>query len=422
MFTALCLGLTLACAGDPTPAAGAVEIHVQPDGRQPWTVRYETERPVARLIFPQSPDDSRVRGWRPEAGFEVVSSPEGEALRRIDGAAFSTASVAMDPVYRELPKSYAPFSPYGDGGMLFHTGRLFACAEACADGQTYRFTLTSERPVLVDGRREIGEAVWTDRDGGRSVYVGDTRPAETEFGAAIIDGALPAAIREQLERELPAFMSLYADKLGVLDYQPMLFVSYDTRHDELGRVGNQGGTLPGQVFIHLYGAEWERRLAEGGFGDGLRWHFAHEAAHLYQRQLFAPEPESSWIHEGGAEAMAWLALRDSDPALAEAHLSEANTRCAASLQAAGSLRQAISGGDFDAAYVCGFLILVEVDRRVRVADPASDGLFTVWRDYVELSGDRGGSEEAFVAAVRRAGGDALADWTYGAARTATLPA
>ena len=420
MLAALCFGMTLACGGvQASPAP--VEINIRPDGRRPWTVRYETERPVTRLVFPQSPDDSRARGWRPEAGFEVVSGPDGEALRRVDGAAFSAATVTMDPVYRELPKSYAPFSPYGDGGMLFHTGRLFACAEACADGQTYRFVLSSDRPVLVDGRSETGEVAWTDRDDGRSVYVGDTRPAETAFGTAVIDGALPAAIGDQLNRELPAFMTLYAGKLGRLDYRPMLFVSYDTRHDEPGRVGNQGGTLPGQVFIHLYGAEWERRLAEGGAADGLRWHFAHEAAHLYQRQLFAPEPESAWIHEGGAEAMAWLALRDTDPALAEAHLSEARTKCAASLAAAGSLRQAISGGDFDAAYACGFQILVEVDARVRAKDPTSDGLFTVWRAYIEEADGRG-SEAAFMAAVRATGGDALADWTHAAARSATIAA
>src|SRR5687768_16852355 len=124
MLAALCFGLTLVCAGAHAPNAGPIEIHDQPDGRKPSTVRYETDQPVARLVFPQSPDDSRVRGWRPEAGFELVSDPDGEALRRVDGAAFSAATVAMDPVYRELPKSYAPFSPYGDGGMLFHTGRL----------------------------------------------------------------------------------------------------------------------------------------------------------------------------------------------------------------------------------------------------------------------------------------------------------
>lgn len=421
MLAALCLGLSLVCAGASPPSAGPVEVHIQPDGRKPWTVRYETEQPVSRLVFPQSPDDSRARGWRPEVGFEVVSGPDGEALRRVDGAAFSAATVVMDPVYRELPKSYAPFSPYGDGGMLFHTGRMFACAEACADGQTYRFVLTSDHPVLVDGRSNEGEVAWTDRDDGRSVYVGDTLPAETEFGSAIIDGALPAAIREQLERELPAFMTLYAGKLGTLDYRPMLFVSYDTRHDEPGRFGNQGGTLPGQVFIHLYGLEWERRLAEGDAADGLRWHFAHEAAHLYQRQLFAPEPENAWIHEGGAEAMAWLALRDTDPALAEAHLADARTRCGASLAAAGSVRQAVTAGDFDASYVCGFLILVEVDARVRAAKPDSDGLFTVWRAYVDKAGGRG-SEAAFLAAVRSVGGAGLAAWTEGAARSAAIGA
>ena len=39
----------------------------------------------------------------------------------------------LTPTYRHLSKDYAPFSPFSDGGLLFHSGRFFACADECAD-------------------------------------------------------------------------------------------------------------------------------------------------------------------------------------------------------------------------------------------------------------------------------------------------
>ena len=65
------------------------------------------------------------------------------------------------------------------------------------------------------------------------------------------------------------------------------------------------------------------------------------------------------------------------------------------------------------------MFLVEVDKRVRAADPASDGLFTVWRAYIDEADGRG-SEAAFLAAVRSVGGEALSAWTEEAARSATI--
>ena len=111
-------------AGSPTP-----EILVTALRGMQWQVRYDFAQPVDKLEFRRSPDDSRGRTWLPDQGFEIITTDRGEVARRKDGAQFRTVRFRMSPTYSVLPKEYAPFSPFGDGGMLFHTGRFFACQD-----------------------------------------------------------------------------------------------------------------------------------------------------------------------------------------------------------------------------------------------------------------------------------------------------
>ena len=75
------------------------------------------------------------------------------------------------------------------------------------------------------------------------------------------DEALPDPIRSQLARQLPAFMQIYSQRLAKLARPPMLFVSYDVSpyEEKPDSWGSQGGVLPGQIFIHFYGARWPEK-------------------------------------------------------------------------------------------------------------------------------------------------------------------
>jgi hypothetical protein len=66
---------------------------------------------------------------------------------------------------------YAPFSPFGDGGMLFHTGRLFACADRCSQDESWSTDLWAddEDRIVLGGKSLQARARWTDRDEGRVV-------------------------------------------------------------------------------------------------------------------------------------------------------------------------------------------------------------------------------------------------------------
>jgi hypothetical protein len=147
-----------------------------------WKVEYRMEQQARSLVFPRSPDNSRAQGWIPEADFEIVSSERGEVARRRDGAPFTSASFMFEPKYIPREKDYAPFSPFGDGGMLFHTGRLFACPDVCLDDAEWSMQLLVIEPdrIIVNSRREAHSASWTDHGDGRKIFVGKSDPIEMQ--------------------------------------------------------------------------------------------------------------------------------------------------------------------------------------------------------------------------------------------------
>ena len=406
------LGAAQAWSGDRAADTLTPEILVTAFHTKQWQVRYDFDAPVARMVFARSPDDSRVQTWTPDQGFEIVATDAGEIARRKDGATFRSVRFRLSPHYRALPSDYAPFAPFGDGGTLFHSGRFFACAEDCPAKPLWSMTLwaSPEDRIILDGAERRGQAHWIDQDEGRGIYVGSTAPTQTPDMIALLDQALPAAIRNQLLRQLPAFMRLYSQKLGKAPVRPMLFVSYDVSpyEGEPKRWGSQGGVLPGQVFIHFYGTRWPEEIGKQGTADQLSWHFAHEAAHIYQGK-FATDPVDYWIHEGTAEAFAAMALRSLDAsamAFAQSKIEGAKVKCHDQL-AGRTIRDALVAGTSDVAYTCGMLLHLQIDAQIRDTTHR-DGIYAVWREYTKSAST---GENAYLAAVSAVGGGQLAEAT-----------
>ena len=412
---ALFLGITfLAAAGagrsdaaDQPDVAAHIAITAPTEGE--WTVAYTLPAPAAELVFVRSPDDSRGEDWTAPDGFKIVFEGGSERARRTDGQPFSEIRFGVPPRYRDLPKDYAPFMPFGDGGRLFYTGRMFACGGECPDDARWTMSIeTAQEFVLVDGERHDARASWSDSGQGRNVYVGHAEPVVSDDVVALIDTALPPQIRRQLETYLPRFSAHFTQQLGALGYTPMLFASYDVSPQD-GRWGRQGGTLPGQVFMHFYGQVWPSRIDDPALPDDLAWFFAHEAGHMYQHEAWADGDVNAWIHEGGAEAFAALALRAQGAGnVAEAKVASARRECTAAV-AQTSVRDAIAAGKFDVAYSCGLLVSLAIDDAVKRTDRGGDGLYKVWRDFIASEPPGRHTEAGFLAAVARAGGDRLAD-------------
>ena len=408
-FANFFLAITCIASGAAQAASETPEILVTALRGMQWQVRYDFARPVDKLEFKSSPDDSRGRTWLPDQGFEIVTIDRGEVARRKDGAQFSSVRFRMSPTYSYLPKEYAPFSPFGDGGMLFHTGRFFACQDRCPDDASWSMYLwaATDDQIILDSKVVKAEAHWVDRGDGRSVYIGKNVPQQTDDFIAVLDTALPERIRSQLLTQLPEFMHLFSGKLGALPTRPMLFVSYDVSHPK--GWGRQGGVLPNQVFIHFYGSKWPAEMEKPDFANDLAWHFAHESAHLYQRRT-ATTAGDDWITEGSAEAFAATALRADAGAYVQSAEEKARGECREQLKGR-SVQDAIAAGTSDAAYSCGMLINLAVDSKVRLATKR-DGIYAVWSNYLRRPSNKGSvvSRAAYLEAVSAVGDADIAAW------------
>ncbi len=188
---------------------------------------------------------------------------------------------------------------------------------------------------------------------------------------AIIDPGLPTAARRHLDRSLPEAIQDLAAIYGPLSFKPELYVSIDDEPEKNGRISSQGGTLPRQIFMHFDGEGAKQRvLADSPLW--LEWFFAHEAAHLFQQDKsgkLVGDDRFGWMHEGGADAMAALAMVRRGPA-ERAYVMNRNEgaekACAAGL-ATTTLSKASAEGKFDLHYQCGLIMWLAIDQDLRRA-------------------------------------------------------
>ena len=166
----------------------------------------------------------------------------------------------------------------------------------------------------------------------------------------------------------------------------MLFVSYDPDFEK-GR-GRQGGTLPGQVFMHFYGPGWEDSESDYNSPEEIAWFFAHEAGHLFQHGV-SGALQSSWIHEGAAEAFAYLLAGDLE-AVPEEYLAMRRQRAIEDCRDAlgdGTLTSAAERGHFSDYYQCGLVIFLAIDAATRVNSDDRQDLFGFWATLIAASSE-----------------------------------
>ncbi|WP_124748952.1 hypothetical protein [Alteromonas facilis] len=364
------------------------DIELSKSEQGDWAVTYTLEKPASKLVFLRNPDQSRVERWTPkDAGFALQADEQGEYIVRLDGEPFSRVSFSLTPTYRSLLKDYAPFSPFSDGGSLAYSGRFFTCVDSCefAENQ-WRFTAAppANEHVIVNGAIHTEAVSWNDQDSGRNLYIGQQHPIEGASFVALIDDKLPDILKSVLDAQLPQFMAYFSQKLGVVaGAKPMLFASYSNKPGS----SSQGGTLPNQIFMHWDFDDLEDRIQSQQYVDQTLWFFAHEAAHFFQRtpsgeSLFG-ESEQSWIHEGGADYLAMMAVRDMYPKMQsyiDTKVEQYQQHCASGLTET-ALIEAGSKGQFMLYYSCGFFVHKALDEEIRSQSQNQKSIVDLWHVF-----------------------------------------
>ncbi|WP_033927151.1 hypothetical protein [Sphingomonas sp. 35-24ZXX] len=418
-FAALVLGLSaflgsagLASAQTARPAvAPPVSLHITRSPQNAVSAEYRLARPARALHFAPQLDGYRARDWQPATpDFRWVREGDGERIERTDGQPFTRLTFDIPVRYRSLEKSYAPFSPFSDGGLLVYSGHFQTCtALPCKGTEPLAVTIAAEGATIgVGGKRTDASAAFTSREEGTNIYIGSAEPAATSGFLAIVDPALQPVLRDHLLESLPQSMRDFAAIYGALTITPELYVSLDPQPPARTGLSSQGGTLPGQVFIHLYGDGWRKPIVPNEV-LWLDWFFAHEAAHFFQRagtnDIIGPDSEG-WIHEGGADAMAALVMRERSDTLrryVDRRIAEARKACATGL-ASVALSNASRAGKFDLHYQCGMLIALAIDADVRRGSAGARTLHDVNRRFFATV--RAGTPwngRSFLEAARRSG-------------------
>lgn len=397
---------------DVAIAAPVPDVVLTELGPTRWRVEYQLTSPAKALYFVRAAQGYRQETWR-APGFVIFTGRDGSVrVERRDGGAFTDLVAEIDARYRELPRNYAPFAPFSDGGLLVYTGFFHACADApCAAGAswTVRLLPSGKRRAVIRGAT-VRNGVFVDRGDGAMVYVGLSDPIERPDYIAQFDRGLSQGVRRTFEREAPRIIALFDQRLQPLPVRPTFAFSLDP--SPRGRdYESRGAALQDQVSIHLLGAGWARPnlQVEHGF---LVWYFSHEIAHLYQRiedgsvtDRFMAE---AWVQEGGAEALAALAVAALHPELGsyvEDRTRHAATECENGLAALGRpLDASDAAGAFGNYYACGLAIMMAIDRDVRRDSDGTRDLFDVWRLYLDET--RAGTPwtaESFLSAASRSG-------------------
>ena len=371
------LGLMAGCAIDhPANSAGLrpiqLELTVLPDEKVEAAYRFA--EPIQALHFPHDLGKYREQAWQIFSDhYRWVQEDRGVRVERTDGRRFDRIAFDIAIDYRALPKSYAPFSPFSEGSFLIYSGHFQACVSSpCENTDDLPVTVTAfGKTIGVDGQQSSDQTRFISEGDGTNIFVGTLEPVAADGFIAIIDPGLPGSLRDRLDRSLQQSMREYAEIYGPLSFRPELYVSIDARPEAGGGESSQGGTLPNQIFMHFDGAHARERLAEDK-PYWLDWFFAHEAAHLFQQDKvgrLAGDDGAAWIHEGGADAMAALALAGRGTAentYVRERVSAAEGACAQGLGRT-PLDQAGSNGNFDLHYQCGLIFWLALDADLRAA-------------------------------------------------------
>jgi hypothetical protein len=295
-----------------------IHVHYQ-EKSEAWKVQYQLPTAVDHIAFSRQSNFDRSKLYKiDESKFKWDKAGDVLLIRSIDGSKFKSLDLTFSSFYDHIQKDYNQNLRYSDGSVLLYTNHLALGANIIEDkssnplGQSFKGTQfhfsAPKQNIVFLGSSFREKALWTAEGEGTYIYFGNIAPIENNNMIAIVDPLLPKWIWNNTQKHFPKLFNYYEKKTNQpLNFKPVVFFNYDQVDEDYSNYS--GGTLAGVVQLTVNGSRWKTEKKEQ-FNQLFQF-LAHEAAHFWNGQMFAFENQlHSWMHEGGADAFAYFAMRE----------------------------------------------------------------------------------------------------------------
>ncbi|HUP58730.1 MAG TPA: hypothetical protein VM598_14825 [Bdellovibrionota bacterium] len=371
-----------------------------------WQVEYVLSRFVTGLVFADDDDGFRKTHWKPSLELTAWSGDHVVCTRP---AGCDRFQFRFKTTLQPFAENYEFFHAFKDGArtvfLRYLRVRPWICTgppgsagkdlQACtqnlqtmsetmtlltrlperiyANGiatEVQRFNVRGQRRYAYFGRGRIIDQQWKDE---YSDY-------EARVTSWIIDEEMPGWIKELVPRKLPAIFGVLASDVSKkFPITTELLLGYESSADR--NLELRGGNIRGQVQATLSGRPWMKRSTEGV--RRLVTVLVHELAHTWTSQIpiRAKGASSSWVEEGGTDALAYVAARRSGFIGEQDHKdlwTSAINRCLIGLSGRNPLNlEPGPDGGFNPLYSCGSVLWLTAGRLVKPRDPVA-GVLELW--------------------------------------------
>jgi len=419
---AILLCLAACTPRQPKPATlplGPIAITVAHDmGADAWTITYHLPERVRALGFQRGDYAYRVSNWKLVQPADAVLRHDVDGDHIVGASAFDTVVIHIPSYFKRIEKDYELFFRYTDGATSVYTGDFDVAPVTCVDAACTKLGPTpapvateltfvpreSEWVVTPLGRAQ-GSAKW--RSDGDTTYICFGTAAPMEWGGAmvVVDPGFPEWLRMHLLRITPEIIDYYSAKTGEnLPWRPRIFLSYSDGAEPKG-ISITGGTQASLVQFAIALGSDERSLDNPDVRDTATFLMAHELAHLWNAQAFSNDG-GDWLHEGGADAFAFRAIRDLR-SMTLPRYQEASYKDTLSLQLSLcllnsqglALKASSVPGKFKNYYWCGSTLELWAEAALR-QHRADLTLFDFWKEVFAEAPKRHYDMHTFFAAMR----------------------
>lgn len=384
----------------PSPGVETV-LAREADGS--WLLEYRFTRPAPAWFFVRSALDLDGKPWRPQS--LAVETP-GVRLERQgrydvltgDGTPLTAVRLRMKPYGDALQADYTPVLRFSDGGLAIYSEHYLvaplasAAAAAALPGDLNGVTFDTVpvqlairdpgRTLLLRGKTYRGEAkLWlNERDA--YIYSGPAKLVDTSAFAGIVDPALPAPVRAELDAFMPRLMAYYTERLGQpATGRPTALVSWGGAAFKGSSLG--GSVLAGMVVMDIKGTKVAE--ADPAVLTRLRWFLGHESAHFWMGQTVRySRRHEAWILEGAADLMAVRAFKHLDPGYDDRAELQREVDDCIKVNGTNPLSSASDRDAHRANYACGAVLLMAAEGMMRRRDPDAD-VFTWLKRLIDAN-------------------------------------